>query len=61
MEDQHLSHPPTLGEDEEAKRRGHRLLELEFGATGDFDDPAHEWRRLPAAGPEHVGRGSSPG
>jgi aquaporin Z len=46
MEEPHLSHPPTVGEDEEVKRRGHRLLELEFGATGDFDDPRQEWRRL---------------
>ena len=46
MEGQHLSHPPTVGEDEEAQRRRHRLVELEFGATGDFDDPRHEWRRL---------------
>jgi aquaporin Z len=29
-----------------AKRRGVRLLELEFGKTWDFDDPKHEWRRL---------------
>ena len=27
-------------------RRGHALLELEFGKTWDFDDPKHEWRRL---------------
>ncbi len=46
MEEQHLSHPPTVGEDEEVRRRGHRLIELEFGATGAFDDPRHEWRRL---------------
>ena len=45
MEDQHLSHPPTVGEDEEVQRRRHRLIELEFG-SGDFDDPSHEWRRL---------------
>ncbi len=32
--------PPAL------ERRRHRLLELEFGAAGDFDDPRHEWRRL---------------
>ena len=46
MEDEHLSHPPTAGDDEAVLRRRHRLIELEFGATGDFDDPAHEWRRL---------------
>ena len=46
MEEPHLSHPPTVGEDEGVRRRGHRLLELEFGATGDFDDPSQEWRRL---------------
>ncbi len=31
---------------EAARRRGRSLLELEFGKAWDFDDPAHEWRRL---------------
>jgi aquaporin Z len=31
---------------EEAARRTHRHMELEFGSSGDFDDPRHEWRRL---------------
>jgi aquaporin Z len=31
---------------EQGLRRGRALLELEFGKTWDFDDPAHEWRRL---------------
>jgi aquaporin Z len=31
---------------DQAKRRAGRMLELEFGKTWDFDDPAHEWRRL---------------
>ena len=46
MDDQHLSHPPTTGEDEETKRRTHHRLELEFGKWGDWDDPTQEWRRL---------------
>ena len=28
------------------ERRTHHRLELEFGKAGDWDDPAHEWRRL---------------
>ena len=46
MEDKHLSHPPTAGEDEAVKRRTHHRLELEFGKWGDWDDPTQEWRRL---------------
>ena len=31
---------------EQGRRRARSLLELEFGRAWDFDDPAHEWRRL---------------
>lgn len=43
---------PGSGPDEgvpahdELERRSHRHLELEFGKSGDFDDPRQEWRRL---------------
>ena len=38
--------PGLTGGSAEGLRRGHALLELEFGKTWDFDDPKHEWRRL---------------
>jgi aquaporin Z len=31
---------------EEVARPTHRHMELEFGESGDFDDPRHEWWRL---------------
>jgi aquaporin Z len=42
------SDPQTsqLTPQQEALGRRHRLLELEFGKSYDFDDPRHEWRRL---------------
>ena len=30
----------------EAERRRRGLVDLEFGISGDFDDPSQEWRRL---------------
>ena len=38
--------PGPLSATDVASGRAHRLLELEFGASWDFDDPRHEWRRL---------------
>jgi aquaporin Z len=41
MGPQHLVSVP-----DEVERRNHRHLELEFGRSGEFDDPSREWRRL---------------
>jgi len=45
MADDQQQGPEAMGMSEEAGRR-HRLLDLEFGKSGDFDDPSQEWRRL---------------
>ena len=46
MADEKQGSAKLTGGAAEGLRRGHALLELEFGKTWDFDDPAHEWRRL---------------
>jgi aquaporin Z len=43
-QDQHIAAP--TGKSEEVERWAHRHMELEFGKSGDWDDPKHEWRRL---------------
>jgi aquaporin Z len=37
---------PDDGKTAAIERRTHHRLELELGKAGDWDDPAHEWRRL---------------
>jgi len=46
MADDQQHMPETTPLQEEVARRTHRHMELEFGRSGDFDDPSHEWRRL---------------
>jgi aquaporin Z len=43
-QDQHIAAPTSMSE--EVERWAHRHMELEFGKSGDWDDPKHEWRRL---------------
>ncbi len=46
MAEQKAEGTRAAGGAEQGLRRGRALLELEFGKAWDFDDPAHEWRRL---------------
>jgi len=46
MADDHAGRVEEQSDREDAERRGHHRLELEFGRRADFDDPRHEWRRL---------------
>jgi aquaporin Z len=38
--------PSAASVSDEVARQTHRHMELEFGKSGDWDDPRHEWRRL---------------
>jgi len=46
MADDHTGSLEEQSDREDAARRTHHRLELEFGRRADFDDPRHEWRRL---------------
>ena len=46
MADQVAKHLDSGFDDHEAERRSRHRLELAYGRRADFDDPAHEWRRL---------------
>ena len=46
MADEKQGSAELTGGAAEGQRRARALLALEFGKTWDFDDPAHEWRRL---------------